>query len=160
MIERGIIRNIKYARQRADFNGMRFGTITPTDIDGFVEFGDQVFVFIETKHGDAALPTGQRLAIERVCDRVQNSGAEAMVMVLHNVETGNTLPTYQIAPLPVTQYRYRGKWFTPKETISALQAVDKFRKKCSGIAAQPVSDPRLQSNDEWIREYDEEGRAA
>jgi hypothetical protein len=155
MSDRGVIRSIKYARQRADFNGMLFGTITPTDIDGFVEFSDQVFVFIETKHGDAKLPRGQRLALERVCDRVQKSGAQAMVLVLHNNELGNGSATYQIAPLPVTQYRYKGEWFRPRDTINALQAVQKFKSKFIAESQPKVVDPRLQSNDEWLRDYEE-----
>lgn len=150
---RGVIKNMDHVRERADFSGMRFGTITPTDIDGFVEFGDQVFVFIETKHGNAGLPQGQRLALERVCDRVQKSGAEAIVLVLHKKALGNESLTYQIAHLPVTQYRYKGRWIVPSPSITAYQAVEKFRVKLVGLPALAAADPRLQSNDEWLQEY-------
>lgn len=152
----GVIKSIRYARQRADFNGMRFGSITPTDIDGFVEFGNKVFVFIETKHGDSDLPVGQKLALERVCDRVQLSGAQAMVLVLHKHSIGDDAMTYKIAPLPVTRYRYKGKWFEPKDTINALQAIEKFKAKFIEVApAEVPADPRLQSKDEWLLDYEE-----
>ena len=150
----GIIKNICYARQRADFNGMRFGTITPTDIDGFVEFRNQAFVFIETKHGNTDLPQGQRLALERVCDRVQKSGAEAMVLVLRNEKTGNDAPTYLIAPLLVIQYRYKYRWHVPNPSISAYQAIEKFRARVLADPEIVSADPRLQSNDEWLQDYE------
>ena len=66
MTEPGIFRNREYAKQLKSFSGLRFGKITPTDIDGFLDFGNNVYVFIETKHGDAPLPYGQKLALERL----------------------------------------------------------------------------------------------
>lgn len=158
MSQRGVIRNIKFARQRADFNGLRFGTITPTDIDGFVEFSDEVFIFMETKHGGAELPSGQRLALERVCDRVQAGGGEALVLVLHNSLTGNDNQTYDLAPLPVAQCRYKGKWFVPREAISARQAIEKFASEKLGRkiqAQEQVVASEIQSNEEWLRAFEQ-----
>ena len=47
MAERGVIRNRQFAQQLRDFSGLRFGKITPTDIDGFMDFGDRLFVVLE-----------------------------------------------------------------------------------------------------------------
>jgi len=44
MIERGVIRNKQYARQIRDFSGIAVRNITPTDIDGFFEMKNEVFV--------------------------------------------------------------------------------------------------------------------
>lgn len=68
MVERGVIRNREYAKQLKDFSGLRYGKITPTDIDGFLDFGDQLFVVVEGKHAGSAIQTGQRLALERLVD--------------------------------------------------------------------------------------------
>ena len=47
-IERGKIRNRDQAQQIRDFSGMCFrGTITPTDIDGYFEINNELFVFME-----------------------------------------------------------------------------------------------------------------
>jgi hypothetical protein len=43
--------------------------ITPTDIDGLIEIGDQ-YLIIETKEPGVPLPVGQRLALERLRRRV------------------------------------------------------------------------------------------
>lgn len=156
MSERGVIRNIQFARQRADFSGMQFRNITPTDIDGYIEFGDEVFIFMETKHGDADLPLGQCLALERVCDRVQKSGAEALVLVLRDESAADARSTYRIAPLLVSRYRYRGKWYVPKEQITAKNAVEKFAVEKLGREIQSADSgvPALGASDTWVADYE------
>ena len=49
MDKRGKIGNRRRALQIRDFTGLRWGNITPTDIDALIDFGDKVFVFIEVK---------------------------------------------------------------------------------------------------------------
>ena len=39
-----------------DFTGLRWGKITPTDIDGFVEIRDKAYVFIEVKYSNTFAP--------------------------------------------------------------------------------------------------------
>jgi len=46
---------------------MRYGSITPTDVDGFIEYQDKAFVFFELKVAGQDVPLGQRLALERLC---------------------------------------------------------------------------------------------
>lgn len=65
-VERGIIRNRQAGRQIVDYSGLRYGNITPTDIDGFLEFGNRLFVLIELKFMGVPLPYGQQLALERL----------------------------------------------------------------------------------------------
>jgi len=38
-----IIRNEDFMRQIKEFSGMRFGRISPTDIDCFLDFGNKLF---------------------------------------------------------------------------------------------------------------------
>lgn len=58
---RDLVRIINYA-------GVRYGSITPTDIDGFVEYHNEVFIIFEVKKRGAKLPDGQRLAFKRFVD--------------------------------------------------------------------------------------------
>lgn len=66
---RGTIHTPKRFRQPCSFEGMVFGTISPTDIDACIDFNDRLFVFIEAKSGDVALSQGQRILLERLCRR-------------------------------------------------------------------------------------------
>lgn len=67
-MERGKIRNKQLAEQIRDFTGLKFGNITPTDIDGLIEYKNKYFIFIETKYKDCEMPEGQSLALTRLCD--------------------------------------------------------------------------------------------
>jgi hypothetical protein len=120
--DRGKIRNREYAQQLKDFSGLRFGKITPTDIDGFMDFGNKVFVFIETKHGDAPLPVGQKLALERLCDASMDAKKASVVLVAHH----QTLGDIDVASLPVDLLRMNKKWRKPKKEMTVREAVEQF----------------------------------
>lgn len=63
------IRNPKKMRQLIDFKGLELeGGIYPTDIDGLIELRNREYIILEVKHRGAAVPYGQRLAIERMVD--------------------------------------------------------------------------------------------
>ena len=134
MAERGKFRSIEYGLERADFSGLRFGTITPTDIDAFVEFEGRAFIFIETKHGAVEMPRGQQLAIERACEKIQAGGAQALALVVH--KQGDTAgPTYEIGRLPVVLVWRPGGWRPPTRQITAREAIENF---ASGVLGRPI----------------------
>ena len=122
MTEPGIFRNREYAKQLKSFSGLRFGKITPTDIDGFLDFGNNVYVFIETKHGDAPLPYGQKLALERLCDTCTNAGKASVVLVGHHETDGDI----DVATLPVSLLRMKGKWRKPNKNMTIREAIESF----------------------------------
>jgi len=47
---RGVIKYRGRARQIIDFRGLTYGNITPTDIDGLIEYKDKCILLIEIKH--------------------------------------------------------------------------------------------------------------
>jgi hypothetical protein len=130
MGERGVIRNREYGKQLRDFSGLRFEKgITPTDIDGFVEFGNRVFVLIETKFDGAVMSWGQRTALERLADAISRGGDKHAILIIatHNsaaefdVDVGNCL---------VTEYRVRGLWKKPSGKITVKALIDMYREHC------------------------------
>ena len=125
--ECGKIRNRNFARQLRDFSGLRWGKITPTDIDGFVDFQDKIFVFIETKFNGREMSTGQRMALERLCDACAAGGKHSIVLIASHANEDAENTDIDVANLPVVQFRTNGKWGTPKEAIVVRQAIDKFK---------------------------------
>jgi len=103
-MDRGVIYNRDRATQVRDFSGLRFGKITPTDIDGLIDFGDKCFVIIETKFGDTELPYGQRLAIERVIDKLPLSLA---IIASHDKSAQEDI---DVADCTVTEFRTQRSW--------------------------------------------------
>lgn len=123
---RGKIRNRDF-NQQVDFSGLIWNKITPTDIDGFVEFGDKLYIFIELKYGDAVCPRGQALALERVCNRIQSSGVPCYVILAkHNTPQNSDIVASNSI---VSKVYYCGKWYTPDELITLAQIIERLRTR-------------------------------
>lgn len=120
-----MIRNKEFQKQFVDFSGLTFGKISPMDFDAFFEFGDKLFVFIETKYGKAEMPFGQRLALERVCDATHSETRNAFVFVT----THNDADDIDLAKTIVTEYRFNGQWRKPKGNITLFDAIERIRPK-------------------------------
>lgn len=119
-----ILHNRDYASQLKIFAGLKWGRISPTDIDGFLDFGDRLFVFIEAKHGNSMPPTGQRIALERLCDACASDRRTSVVLVAAHESTGDII----IKDQAVTAYRFRRRWRTPKTEMTVYQAINRFRE--------------------------------
>ena len=126
MSDPGVIRSRAYLQQIKNFSGMRFGNISPTDIDGFMDFGDRLFIFIESKCGGAPVPRGQMLALERLCDATNNLPRRYSFAILcdHTTPNGEDV---DFATQSVRIYRRNGQWHKPMAPTSVREAVDRLR---------------------------------
>lgn len=118
-----IFRNERHARQLADFSGLQFGKLYPTDLDGIIEFGDKLWVMIELKYNNAKLPTGQRILLERLTDALAESGRTAICLVGTHQQTSGDI---EVSSCLVVKYRYGGEWLIPKEQITIRTAIEKM----------------------------------
>jgi len=127
MYKRGQIRNKDFARQLNDFSGLRYGNITPTDIDGFIDFQNRLFIFMEGKHSGSKLHYGQRLALERLTDACHNPpGRIATCLIVDH----NTPPEYDVnfAQGLVREFRWEGEWRLPQIAgLTVEEAVSQLR---------------------------------
>lgn len=103
-----IIRSHRLIRSFNDLTGLRFGNIYPTDIDGFLEIRNKLFIFIETKFGDAPIPAGQETALVNLADAIHNPDKNKFAYVL--LVSHDCLDTIDVANGWVTKYRANGKW--------------------------------------------------
>lgn len=125
MSERGVIRNRAAASQLRDFSGLRYGRITPTDIDAYMEFGGRLFIFIEGKFGGASLPRGQMLALERLVDAMHLPPQRYAALIVAQHETQGT--DVDIASAGVRAWRWGGKWRQPVERgITVRRAINRL----------------------------------
>lgn len=144
MLERGRIRSRKFALVERDFTKLRWGKITPTDIDGFLEFGDRLFVFIEHKFGGAAVVGGQRLAIQRLVDACHMPPRRmAAAVVIDHVpeallveEDGSERIDYSVCR--VREVYAFGRFRQQKQDLRCKQAIDHLIAMSARMRARRV----------------------
>ncbi len=126
MVERGTIKNRERARQLVDFHELRWGKITPTDLDGFLDFGDKVFVFIEYKYEDADMGYGQETAFKRLV------GATRKPCILIHATHSQHDPDKDIdgANATVVRTYWKGQRY-PDGKRTVKQVIDCFLEKVS-----------------------------
>jgi hypothetical protein len=121
----GKIINREKAQHNKDFSGLQFERgITPTDIDMFVEFNDEIFIFGELKSKGKEGPGGQQKAFERLVDALGQVKKTILLIAEHECETDIDIPT---ATCLVKKYRLRGKWRIPQSAITVREAIEKFK---------------------------------
>ena len=126
---RGVIQNEARKQQINDFRDLRFGNITPTDLDGVIEYHNKAYVFYELKYLNAELPYGQRLCLERLVKDMAKSGKKAMALVLeHNVhDTSQSIPVAQ-CKVRELYFKTENGWMPPKWECNALEITKRFFK--------------------------------
>ncbi len=121
--KRGRIRDRDRAAQIRDFTGIRLGNITPTDVDGLIEYRDKLFILFELKFQDNELPGGQRLALERLVNAINKP---AIVFIGRHMQ--NIGDDISAAEATVTEYFWRGKWHQC-EPLNLADAIQRFINK-------------------------------
>jgi hypothetical protein len=123
-VPRGAVTYKARAKQERDFTGLRYENITPTDIDGLIEYQDKCYVFYEAKHENApTMSVGQRLAFERLIDDLQKAKPTLLIMFEHNFPAEKAI---DFAVCDVKSYRFEGVWKHPAKPVSVKRMSDKF----------------------------------
>jgi len=117
-----LIRNSNQTKQGLDFTGIENGKIHPTDIDALLEFDNEVLILMEVKRVGNEIPTGQRLALERICDSWHTDKC-VVLFVTHNFK--EDLIDIPLAECNVQKTYYKNKWIINKPTplIDALNKI-------------------------------------
>lgn len=115
---------VNYSRrfnQKILFSGMVYKTISPTDIDGFIEFGNKVYVVFELKYEGVVCGRGQKTAMQRLVDIIP---VPAIAIIAEHTQkaTQDIVARFAI----VREYRYRGYWEKPKWDINLNQIIKWF----------------------------------
>ena len=126
--DRGKIYNHERARQQRDYSGLRFGNITPTDIDGIIEYKNIGYVIIELKYSDNVLPYGQKLALERLTDDLEKAGKPCLCIVATHL-TLNCNEDIDVASALVEEYRYKEQWRENKNSLATKELIERFFKR-------------------------------
>ena len=125
MEERGKhFRNMDRARALMCYDGMNFQGMMPTDLDMVIEIGNSTLIVGELKYGNAEVPIGQRLVIERICTNWAKEGRHALGIIAHHQEKGDVL----VKDAKVTMYwdTERSKWVKPERDYTVKSIIDAY----------------------------------
>jgi len=81
---RGDTNNKLLAAQARDFTGLVYGNISPTDLDGMIEFHNKCYVLFEAKYAYGKMREGQQIALERFCDDLKKPSI--LILAIHSYE--------------------------------------------------------------------------
>lgn len=124
---RGAVVHKNRATQERDFTGLRYGAITPTDIDGVIEYKNKCYIFYEAKCITAPpMSRGQALAFERLCDDLQKIKPTIVISLEHNFPANEPI---DFASCKVKSCRWKGKWIDVKADVTVKKVTDWFIKK-------------------------------
>lgn len=125
--QRGKIKYRKRAQQIRDFSGLKWGKITPTDIDAFMDFEGTVMVFVEFKSGYVEIPYGQRLAFERIVRAINTSGYINCIFIkaIHNTpDTSDDVSAAEA--IVVSIFDKSNTWNEQDGSRTVKQVIDSF----------------------------------
>lgn len=124
---RGKIKHIERAQQINNFEQLRYGNITPTDIDGLIEYKNKAYVIFEIKYQEARAPYGQKLAMERFVDDVTSNRKQAVAFIcehqVHNTNNSVNAAECMVRELYMKPY---GCWKPMKKPMNLKEAIDIF----------------------------------
>ena len=119
------------AKQLIDFDGIfDEGKLSATDIDGFIEYHNECYIFTEIKGKGKSLPYGQRLAFERLADDLSKVKPTIVIVAEHDTEDTETDIVFK--DTIVREFRYKGQWLHPETEVTTKQAIKAFIKKVEG----------------------------
>lgn len=121
-------------RQAVDYSGMIFfkGS-TPTDVDGFLEKNNKMFIFYEYKLRGTPMPEGQEIAYTHLCDALRAAGKQAVLFLCEHKDYD---PQINVCgkDAVVTKYYSNGKWFSGVGK-TAKEMTDAYIDWCKGCEA-------------------------
>ncbi len=114
--------------QRISFDGLGGQTLYPTDIDLIYEHKNRGYFMAELKRKGSALPTGQRLLMERFARDMQRAGKFAIIVIAEHECDDDIIP---LAECQVSRVYITG-WQVVKATCTVRQAFQTFLDKVGG----------------------------
>ena len=126
---RGVINNIERAKQINSFDGLQYGNITPTDLDGCIEYHNKAYIFIEIKYGDTQLPFGQRLALERLVKDTGLAKKSIAIIAQHNIKNTDHQIIVKDCIVRELYLWNEKKWRPPNRDMTVKELADTFITK-------------------------------
>ena len=130
---RGEIKYPKRYKQLISYKGLeRHRKITPTDIDGLIDYAGNAFFYmeckLESKYNEEGLDYGQRRAIENLIESHKIAGHLAIAIIfVHNCDPEEIIIAKDKI---VKEIYFEHEWKSPKPNWSVINAIYWFENYC------------------------------
>jgi hypothetical protein len=102
---------------------MVYGSISPTDIDGLIEYHNKCYVYFELKCKDTSLPNGQELAFLRMCDDLGKVKPTLLFVAEHETPLDQDI---DVASSLVVKFRFGSRWYPVTKRVTAKELTARF----------------------------------
>lgn len=130
--ERGVIKNRSRQKQIHDFSGLkRLRNITPTDIDGLLDYNGKNFIYLEGKVYGNEMFYGQKLALENAVKSHCEAGHPSIAIIYeHWIPPNKDVNVAECIASKVYSKRDNGnyEWQSTQGEWTVLELIDAFEK--------------------------------
>jgi hypothetical protein len=127
---RGSIKHLDRYKQLIAYDGLeRHRKITPTDIDGLIDYNGNAFIFLECKLTDKALDYGQKLAIENIINGLSESGRPCCCLVFRHSKKPDELIIAKDCIVSEIYYKKKWRYFNKKNVLFYIEEFEKHWSK-------------------------------
>ena len=117
----------------------RHRKITPTDVDGLIDYSGNSFVYIEGKLVGANMVYGQRLAIENIIESHTAAGNPSVAFIFrHNVPAEEVIIAkdkivYEVYRMKDDKFKWQS---ISDKKLTLLECVEAWEKHCKEIGVK------------------------
>lgn len=130
---RGVIHHGERFNQPLAFEGVRYGNITPTDVDALIEYRDKAYILCEVKYRGKDVPYGQKLALERMVDDLAITGKKTIAIIGdHNIHDAHERIQLKDCVVREIYYCKEKEWRKTNRPMTMKQLIDSFIVKIVG----------------------------
>ena len=126
--KRGRYNHERLGRQLLRFDGLEYdGSITPMDVDAYIEYHNSKRVLIEVKMKGVKMLWGQRTALERMVDDFTKANKDAIAIVAEHTEFDRERDV-MLADCVIRELYYGRErcWRPPKKMMTVEQFLRLF----------------------------------
>jgi len=125
---RGVVRSVARATQHIDYSGLRWDKITPSNIDGVLDFSGRLFVFLEFKTVGAPMAFGQRLLFSNLHRAMARNGVACAVLLAEHV-TLDPKSAIGASEALVVEILDGPQWRAPLRSVTVREAVESYLRR-------------------------------
>jgi len=95
--------------------------ITPTDIDGLIDYNGNAFIFLEGKLIDKNIDYGQKLALENIINGLCESGKPACCLVFRHDKKPEEIIIAKDCIVSEVYYQHKWRYYNTKNVLYYVQ---------------------------------------